>query len=142
MLFSGGMYSPNMNTTRIPVFISSEHIGVSTKNLVHWCQMVRSGGFNQFDYGFFGNMKRYDSRVPRPYPLEKVDATNIILLSSKADEFATPEDIKILKARIKGKLMEDYVVPSSNWMHMDFFLGKATGQLVNSKILDFLQRHQ
>jgi len=29
--------------------------GTSTKNLMHWIQMVRTGKFAQFDYGEDGN---------------------------------------------------------------------------------------
>jgi len=51
----------NVNLRRIPMMANNDVGGSSTKNMMHWAQMVRSGRVAEFDYGPHGNMEVYGS---------------------------------------------------------------------------------
>jgi lysosomal acid lipase/cholesteryl ester hydrolase len=44
--------------------------GSSTKNIMHWSQMIRSGRLAQFDYGTDKNLALYNSTLPPLYEVE------------------------------------------------------------------------
>ncbi len=41
--------------------------GTSSKNMLHWVQMMRDGYFQQFDYGTDGNIIEYGQKNPPQY---------------------------------------------------------------------------
>lgn len=43
--------SNNLNTTRVPVYVSETPAGTSTRNMVHWIQGVKTDAFQKYDYG-------------------------------------------------------------------------------------------
>ena len=43
--------------------------GTSTKNLLHWVQMIRTKRFRPFDYGHAKNMKVYGQSSPPDYDI-------------------------------------------------------------------------
>ena len=49
----------HVNLRRIPMMANNDVGGTSTKNMMHWAQMVRSGRVALFDFGPQGNMDAY-----------------------------------------------------------------------------------
>jgi len=43
--------------------------GTSSKNMMHWAQMIRSGTVSHFDYGQEGNLAMYNQSTPPLYPV-------------------------------------------------------------------------
>lgn len=46
--------------------------GTSTKNMMHWSQMIRTSSIAQFDYGPDGNFKQYKKLTPPVYEVNKL----------------------------------------------------------------------
>lgn len=46
------------------VFLNYAPAGTSTKNLLHWQQMVLANKFQEFDYGKDGNKAHYGQDTP------------------------------------------------------------------------------
>eukprot|EP00121_Abeoforma_whisleri_P004058 Awhi_evm1s3661 len=59
-----GVDYKHFNKTRIPVYVTHSPGGTSVKNIYHFTQLVRSGEFRDFDYGYVGNMRRYGQAAP------------------------------------------------------------------------------
>lgn len=58
----------------LPIVLGHIPAGASTNQMIHFGQGVRSGEFRQYDYGIFGNFKKYGQRTPPSYALDKVTA--------------------------------------------------------------------
>lgn len=43
--------SKNLNSTRLPVYLSEFPAGTSTRNMIHWIQGVKTNAFQKYDYG-------------------------------------------------------------------------------------------
>lgn len=55
------------NRTRIPVYSSKSTAGSSVLNAIHWMQEVRSGEFQQMDWGEALNQAKYGQIAPPLY---------------------------------------------------------------------------
>lgn len=69
-----GYNSEQLNRTMLPAILQHTPAGASVNQLVHYGQEVNSGKFRMYDYGFFGNRKRYGSSSPPNYDLKNIDA--------------------------------------------------------------------
>ncbi len=82
-----------MNYTLQSLFFSHVPDSVSTKTLVHFLQLIKSGEFRNFDYGSsYENKKRYgqDFNEPPVYNISKI-STPMIFVWSDNDNLATPK---------------------------------------------------
>lgn len=66
--------------TMLPIVLGHIPAGASTNQMIHYGQGVRSREFRQFDYGFFGNWRKYGQRTPPNYVLSNVRVKGIYLL--------------------------------------------------------------
>lgn len=69
--------------TVIPKILHSTPAGASTKQVLHFGQLVKNKDlvFQQFDYGFIGNMAKYKSMKPPHYNLSRVAALTYLMYS-------------------------------------------------------------
>uniref|UniRef100_A0A7E4USS0 Abhydro_lipase domain-containing protein n=1 Tax=Panagrellus redivivus TaxID=6233 RepID=A0A7E4USS0_PANRE len=117
-----GPDSHQFNKTRIPVYLAHNPAGTSTRNVLHFCQMVRNKGQLDYDYGEAGNMRIYGQPVPPAFPIEKIRVP-MYLYYSDSDWLATAPDVEdyLLK-----KLNPNYVKETkrySDFNHNDFLWG-------------------
>ena len=90
--------------------------GTSTKNLVHWIQMVRSGYFRQYDYGSDLNVQVYGQKTPPEYDLStfknNLEKVKILLFVGGNDVLVNPNDFKkllsYLPSDVTTKTIDDY----------------------------------
>lgn len=136
----GGWDSPELNVTRIPVYVSGAPSGTSSKNIVHWIQNIRSLRFAMFDYGFKGNLKRYKQLIAPGYVVEKITNKYIALFNSVNDAFADLTDVGWLRARLQVKLFANVYVSKVLWNHLDFIWGLTAGNEINRIVLDLLDK--
>lgn len=143
VLFAGinGFDNLQLNRTRVGIYFGGFMYGLSTKFAAHWLQNIASGRFQMYDYGTSGNMQKYGQPTPPDYPLEKVNPRHVAFFSSVGDALAAPEDVNKLRSHLRGRLLEDYIVPNERWSHGDFLWALDAGKYVNSKILDILKRY-
>lgn len=104
-----------------------EHIpaGGSTKTLLHYAQLVKSGRFHKF------------SDVNTEFPLKEV-TTPIALISSSDDWLATILDLVRLYINIVNPI-EHYIIRDRNVSHTDFVWGPNANKLVFPKVIELLQ---
>lgn len=86
------------------------------------------------------NKEKYGQSESPDYFLEHIQSPWIALIYSKTDQISTVEDIETLKSKLKGKLLDDYVIPDTSWSHGDYLQSNLIGKFVNTRIIDVLRR--
>lgn len=130
-----------LNKTRLPVYVNHIPVGTSCKNLRHYSQQFTSNGLTMFDMGGKYNLLKYGTVHPPEYKINQISLNNSISLIYGLNDFmATPVDVERIKSDLKVTLADFYLVPDEKWNHLDFIWAKQTGKLINSKIIEILNR--
>ncbi|EYC00275.1 hypothetical protein Y032_0116g533 [Ancylostoma ceylanicum] len=109
------------NNTRVGVYLCHTPAATSSKNLLHWVQVVKSRKVEKFDYGEEGNMKEYGMKTPPIYDLRNIK-TPTFLYWSKDDILADTEDIReTILASMNETIRGNYELP--HYTHLDFVFG-------------------
>ncbi|CAJ0598468.1 unnamed protein product [Cylicocyclus nassatus] len=110
-----------LNKSRIGVYLCHIPAATSSKNLLHWVQVVRSRKFEKFDYGESGNLAEYGTKFPPTYNLSKID-TPTFLYWSKDDILADTDDIRdTIISAMNETIRGSYDLP--HYSHLDFVFG-------------------
>jgi len=116
----GGPNSNQLNTTRLPVYLSHSPSGTSTRTMIHIGQMINSGKLQAFDFGDKKkNQERYHQDKPTEYDVTKID-TPISFFSGGADWLASPQDVQVLMPKISNVQGNTYL---ADFNHFDFIWG-------------------
>lgn len=128
-----------LNYSRRAFIDAYETQPTATKNLVHLAQQSRSKTFTKYNYGFFGNLKRYGQSSPPAYDLSKVKvpSSNTIVFYGGGDALSDPTDMAFLLSLLPNKGTYPVTLLPS-YAHLDFILGINANQLVYKPIIDFL----
>ncbi|MCO5582127.1 hypothetical protein L7F22_036017 [Adiantum nelumboides] len=132
-LFAGNNCCLNM--TKRSLLDKYETQSTSVKNLMHLAQQGRSSTFAKFDYGLFGNLRRYGSASPPRYALENVPSNNLLLINGVEDALADPIDVAKLVTNLGG-VVNTHTHPSFG--HLDFILADSANTQIYPQILGFL----
>jgi len=115
----GGPESSQMNSSRIPVYLSHSPGGTSTRTMIHMGQMVKSGKFDAYDYGRRENKKHYGQSKPPEYDVSAME-TPVFMFSGGQDWLADPKDVANLLPKIKNLFDSVYL---SDFNDFDFIWG-------------------
>ncbi|XP_067121596.1 gastric triacylglycerol lipase-like isoform X1 [Centruroides vittatus] len=127
-------YNPSqLNRSRIDVYMSHYPAGSSTKNIVHFGQMMNSKKLQKFDYGPEKNIIAYNQPTPPEYKVENI-RTPIALFWSSNDNLADPKDVGILREKIQN-LAADYKVELEEWGHLDFIMAIEAKKYVYDELI-------
>jgi lysosomal acid lipase/cholesteryl ester hydrolase len=96
----GGPESKQLNSTRIPVYLSHSPAGTSTQTMIHMGQMVNSGKFQAYDYGKKGNQEHYHQNSPFEYDASELEVPTEIYTGGD-DWLATPKDVQDLIPQLR-----------------------------------------
>uniref|UniRef100_F1KWB2 Lipase n=1 Tax=Ascaris suum TaxID=6253 RepID=F1KWB2_ASCSU len=118
-----GPDSHQMNKTRIGVYLAHNPAGTSTKNIMHFAQMVHYGRHSPFDYEFPSiNKQHYGTEIPPVYNITRI-STPMYLYYSDADWVATGRDVRqYLLALLPSKYLRS-VKKLDDFNHNDFLWG-------------------
>ncbi|XP_065080642.1 lipase 1-like [Ochlerotatus camptorhynchus] len=97
---------------------SDEPYENSPKQLEHFQQLLVTGRFHQYDYGFWDNQKRYGGDNPPPYSLWRVTAP-VTLHVGGADRVVHPKDVRKL-ARQLHRSSSVRMIQHERFDHRDF----------------------
>jgi len=128
-----GFNTDQMNSTLLPVILGHVPAGCSSKQLFHYGQLVNSGRFRNFDYGFLGNMRHYKQRSPPEYNLKNVKVP-VALYYSPNDWLSVVQDVQILKSELPN-VIKDYAITGKLFNHMDLLWGVDAPALVYNELL-------
>lgn len=134
-----GFDLPQLNMTRLPIYIAHTPAGTSVKNMAHFGQMYRSSKFQMFDYGSAEkNRQHYGTDTPPQYNASAITVP-LALYWGGNDWLADPDDVKLLMQKLDDKTLW-YNKTIKAWQHLDFIWGLDAAPLVYDdvakKILD------
>jgi len=116
----GGPDSKQLNATRVPVYLSHSPGGTSTRNVIHFAQMIHSGKFQRYDYGSGAkNQEHYHMNQPPVYDVTQMDVP-VTVFSGDMDWLADPQDVKELIPSLRSL---DHHIALQEFNHFDFIWG-------------------
>jgi len=101
----------------------------STKELFQYGQIVEAGRFQEYDYGFFGNLSRYGHTTPPEIKLSDIIKMPIAMFVGAEDHLATPGDASWEKDQL-GNVVHYEVI--ENFDHESFMLGLDTSYITRA----------
>jgi len=142
ILFLGcGWDTSNLNATRIPRYAGHCPAGTSSRNIIHWAQLLRDKQLQRFDYGSPDlNMKHYNSTTPPRY---KVSALSVptALFAGGNDFLADPRDVVWLEGQLKpGVIVKNVFYDDYN--HLDFVWGVDANVRVYEHLISLVRTVQ
>ncbi|CAD6219961.1 unnamed protein product [Miscanthus lutarioriparius] len=128
------------NSSRIDYYLEYEPHPSSTKNLRHLFQMIRKGTFAKYDYGWWGNLRRYGHLHPPSFDLSSIPESLPIWmgyggLDALADVTDVERTIKELKSTPELLYIGDYG-------HIDFIMSVKAKEDVYVDLMRFLRAQQ
>lgn len=133
-----GLSSDKMDSNLVPLYMTHMPAGGSLGQFHQYAQLFRNGGkFTKFDYGTFSNLVRYGSAEPPEYDLSQVTVPVAFFVGDN-DGFATKADADKLFDALPNVFYNE-LLPSEGWTHLDFFLAHDAKELVNERIVHFIQ---
>jgi lysosomal acid lipase/cholesteryl ester hydrolase len=131
-----GPDSTQLNTSRVPVYVSHTPAGTSTNNVVHFGQMIKSGLMQMFDYGSKKkNKQHYNQDKPPVYDVTQME-TPVALFYGSDDWLADPTDVQGLIPKLKNLFSSNYLV---GFNHLDFIWGMRASQEVYLPIVNMIK---
>ncbi|XP_053168004.1 lipase member M-like [Hemicordylus capensis] len=133
VFIAGGISNKNVNVSRMDVFASHLLGCTSTKNILHWVQVIKSREFKSFDYGS-ENIEKYNQTTPPFYNIKDMKVPVVMWTGSK-DLIATPKDTELLLPLLQ-KLIFYKEIP--DWMHYDFVFGLDARRQVYDELVEII----
>ncbi|XP_055375802.1 lipase 3-like [Condylostylus longicornis] len=140
MFLVTGYNSEQLNTTMLPAILGHVPAGTSTKQFIHYGQLVNSGRFRMYDYGMFKNLAKYGTFKPPSYDLSKVTAP-VALHFSMNDWLADTKDVAKLEDQLPN-IIKQYLVPQPKFNHLDFILAIDSRKLVHTDVLTSMKDYE
>uniref|UniRef100_A0ACD5XQL1 Uncharacterized protein n=1 Tax=Avena sativa TaxID=4498 RepID=A0ACD5XQL1_AVESA len=125
------------NGSRVDYYLEYEPHPSSTKNLHHLFEMIRKGTFARYDYGLWGNLKRYGQLRPPPFDLSNIPESLRMWmgyggLDALADVTDVDRTIKELRSTPELLYIGDYG-------HIDFVMSVKAKDDVYVDLMRFLR---
>ncbi|XP_069681272.1 lipase 3-like [Periplaneta americana] len=133
-----GFNSDQLNETALPVILSHIPAGASTKQCLHYGQLIMSGKFAKFDFGQ-DNEFEYDQDTPPDYDLSQVTAATVLMFSDN-DWLSDVQDVDILHSKLSNVVLK-YRIPDDMFNHLDYLYAKDVNTLVYEKVLELLSEY-
>lgn len=126
-----------LNKSRIEYYDNFELQTTSMRNVAQMAQLLRTGRFGKYDYGWFRNLGHYGSFFPPQYDLSTIP-NNIPFLFAHGgqDDLADELDVRHLLEDLPG-VSEVLFVPQ--YAHGDFVLGMSARTDVYDKLVLFFE---
>lgn len=132
-----GFDENQFNYTLLPKILNYQPAGTSSKTMVHFVQEIKSGNFQQYNYGIEKNLLIYNSPEPPRYNLSKITIP-IVLFYGNNDWLSSPQDVIKLTNELPKKPII-YKVPYAKFNHIDFLWAMDAPKLVYKKVLKMLK---
>ncbi|KAJ3658405.1 hypothetical protein Zmor_010143 [Zophobas morio] len=140
VLFALCGYSPaEMNTTLIPVIFAHTPAGASVQQIMHYAQLVRTGQFQQYDFGI-DNLGIYGSLFPPLYEIKHIE-TPIYLVYSHNDWLAASEGVFTLCKHLGDNCKQKLKVSDNLFNHIDYMYGTRAPEVVYAKVTNIMAHY-
>eukprot|EP00897_Mesotaenium_endlicherianum_P002566 jgi/Mesen1/2337/ME000155S01423 len=128
-----------MDMARVKQFLHWVPSSTSVQNLAHFCQMIRTGKWQKYDYRPLGNLFRYGSLHPPQYSPADIPADLPLLLAyGGLDALSSPVDVEYLATQLTSAPQMLYM---PQYAHADFLLSVSVKADVYDNVTVFLRAH-
>ncbi|KAF2365992.1 AB-hydrolase lipase domain [Trinorchestia longiramus] len=128
---------PNhLNPEFLPVILAHTPAGTSLRTLLHFLQIGKADRFQDYDFGLFGNLRRYRQTSPPAFNLTKVTAP-VAAFYSENDWLAPPADVQRTVSEL-GNVVIRHRVTDVHFSHLDFLWARDPVGLVYKKVMKCL----
>ena len=110
----------------------------SVRQFIHFGQIMQSGSFQEFDFGFNENKKRYNRYYAQPLNVESIIGIKIALFAGSEDGLATVGDATDIDKKLKDDVGIFFKI-IKNFDHSSFMTGKDMSYL--DDVLMLLKNH-
>jgi len=129
-----GFNPPNLNSSRLEIYVAHFPSGTSVKDMVQWGQGVRTGRYAMYDYGLIGNELHYHSSTSPSYNLTAIAAPPVALFHGGDDPLADTNDVNILISSLPpSSLVYKSLLPGYD--HLDFVWGQTANVDVYNEVV-------
>jgi len=136
-----GFDPTNINSTRMPLYMSHTPGGTSVRNMFHWSQMVSSGQFQMFDYGAEGNQEHYHQATPPLYSPQNMNSPPVAFFTGSLDDLADPADVQILLNDLPSGNKPVLVHNEPTYEHLDFTWGIDAHTKIYPSVIQLAQKY-
>lgn len=133
-----------INASRIDIYLDHEPQPTSTKNLIHFSQMIRTGKIAKYDYvDQAQNVQHYGQRVPPTYDLTKIPNDFPLFLGyGGQDMLSDVQDVKVLLNDLQNHDANKLVAAfNQDYAHADFVMAVSAKQVVYDPMIAFFNAH-
>ncbi|XP_055615660.1 lipase 1-like [Toxorhynchites rutilus septentrionalis] len=131
---------PEMYDQKVALaYMGHSPAGASTKQMMHFVQLVRSGLFRQYDYGKKGNQQSYNDWKPPNYNLS-VSSAPVQIFYGLNDWMVHPRDVQQF-AKMLPQLISAVQIPDKKFNHLDFIMAKNVRSQVYDKLMAVLEQY-
>eukprot|EP00347_Sterkiella_histriomuscorum_P019192 403342583 len=131
----------HIDLANLPMMAQNDVGGTSTKNTLHWIQMIRDKRFQMFDYGERENREKYGQNKPPEYDYKNfkkdLKKVKILLFYGNKDSLMSEDTFMRL---LKVLPMDTETVEISDYNHVDYMWAEDCNKYVNDYAVDFIQR--
>lgn len=124
----------------VPVMAGHIPAGASRKQLIHFGQLVNSGKFCMYDYGYIKNLMTYGQSEPPSYDLSKVKVP-VALYYALNDWLADLKDVQKLIDQLPN-IIGKYEIKHPKFNHMDFLFATDAKKLVYEHVIEVMKANE
>ncbi|KAK4492823.1 hypothetical protein RD792_000148 [Penstemon davidsonii] len=131
-----------LNSTIVSVFLQHEPQSTSTKNMIHFAQMIREGTIKMYDYGDEKeNEKHYGQPSPPSYEMKNIPSNIPLYLAyGGADALSDKEDVKLLIQSLQDHELDKMVLEyREDYAHADYVMAVNVKENVYDSLMAFLR---
>ncbi|KAL6438007.1 hypothetical protein ACFW04_004350 [Cataglyphis niger] len=148
MFLIAGFNPDQLDRSLLPVILGHVPAGASTKQIVHYGQLIQSahlssgsrispGKFKHFDNGLLQNKKFHNSRTPPKYDVKEIKVP-VSLIYSKNDWLANVKDVEKLYSEL-GNPYSLFLVEDKKFNHLDYMWAIDAKPLVYDPIISLMK---
>ncbi|EFA01620.1 lipase 1 [Tribolium castaneum] len=136
----GGQDKPQFDFEKFPVILTNAPSNAAMKQLYHYGQLIKNGGFSQFDFGSKEKNKEiYGTDTPPAYDLSKISAP-VAVYYGKNDQLVNYLDAQTVVKNL-GNVANDYFIPYDLFDHLDFIFAKDVVNMLYVELIKVMQKY-
>jgi len=132
-----GFDRSNFNVSRVEIYESHTPAGTSTKNVIHWSQMIKANQVQMYDYeSVTKNMLHYGSPYPPVYNVSALSIPTVMVMGGN-DWLGDPRDELWLFQQIGHTIVKAFDIDYYN--HLDFLWGEDAPKVVYYPMIKYMK---
>ncbi|XP_019055015.1 PREDICTED: triacylglycerol lipase 1 isoform X2 [Nelumbo nucifera] len=125
------------NDSRIDYYLEYEPHPSSSKNFNHLFQMIRKGTFAKYDYGWWGNMKKYGNLQPPSFDIGCIPESLPLWMGYGGNDALA--DVTDVEHTLKELQCKPELLYLDSYGHIDFVLSVTANEDIYKNMIGFFR---